>query len=142
MSEFSSVKISILAFAALTLVEAWFIIVGSPIPPTFFASLFVVNLALRVRLASHKDAECWWPIAPTLLATILIERTWTYRKYPLSFALSQLWSSLTLNAFLKGTRAIARSQAQLARSLVFHPQKVRRVSPLCATSLATCILRV
>ena len=107
---FSRVRLCILFFAALTLIEAGAVLLGSALPPTVFAWFFYMNLLLRILHSSHADAPLLWPIDRLLFGVCLFDR-FVYR--PRGDGLKRLIAS----AQSKSVRFAIRNPVRIARMI-------------------------
>ena len=110
----SPVRLAIVFFAGLALIEAAAIVVGAPLPPTPFAYFFYVSLILRVRYASHHDALLTWPVDKTLLFICVFDR-WVFRSKVNPGIVKRFISNLRAKAVHAASRAAIRNPVRAAR---------------------------
>ena len=67
-------RVQMVIFTFVALCEVWTVWHGVKTPPFLFPLLSLVDYGLRIRHHKSPDAEMWWPIMPTMLAALAVDK--------------------------------------------------------------------
>lgn len=140
-----AVRLAVLVTSGLAVLEFILVVNDVDFPSKLFALAFLVSLALRASIRSHRDAaRWWWPVEWVLLFWIVKDQ-WVYRvigKNPVVQAIkahamrNPLWAIKTIPKALRTMRwikwfapfwgAAMQIKNALERYWILHRQRMRR----------------